>query len=204
MRIEALEKAEKGTNRYTVRFEDGAEIKVSAVQIADFGLYSGREMADDEYAELLEALQQNASRSRAMRILSSRSISSREMEKRLVSRGDSAETARDTLEWLEGAGLLNDEQLAESIVRYYSSKGFGPAKIKNELFRRGIQREQLENAMENRTTDETAVNDLIAKKLQGSRDEAEIKKVTAYLYKRGFRYEDAHLAVSRFLEEIDD
>lgn len=203
MKIESLTKAGKGTDRFTVRFEDAGEINVSAAQIADFSLYTGRELSTDEYGALREAAAQNASKARALRILGSRNISARELERRLASKGDSAETAKKTAEWLEETGLINDAEYAASIVTYYTDKGYGTARIRDELFRRGIPREISDEVIGDISPNDEATFKYLEKRLRGSRDKADLRNAASALYRRGFSYEEARAAVNKYLEHID-
>jgi len=153
--------------------------------------------------------EQSRAKIRAMRILGDRLFSSQEMEKRLLNKGESAEIARGTVEWLENMGAINDREYAEAIVRHYNSKGYGIAKIKNELYRRGIPRSEWDNAMEamegeDNDENDQAVKKLLDKKLAGSRDKDDIRRATDALCRRGFDYEDARAAVARYMESIED
>ena len=204
MHVEKIRRHEKKADRFAVIFDDGAEIKVSAAQIADFGLYSGREISEEEYKELNNAIELNAAKTSALRTLGSRSISTRDIERRLVSKGSSVNTAQQTVEWLEQVGIVNDEELAASIVKHYTKKGYGPAKIKDELYRRGIPREMIDDAMNSLDGKNEAAVEYIEKKLMGSIDKDELQSVTKALYRRGFSYETARDAVRQYLELIDE
>ena len=204
MRIENVARQEKRADKFTARFEDGSEIKVSAAQIADFGIYSGRELSANEYDELRGKLELSSSKTRALRILGNRSLSTREMQKRLISKGDSEETAQKTVEWLENIGAVSDEEYAASIVSHYSAKGYGPAKIRDELYRRGIPREVLDDAMNRLDENEEAVYEYIKKKLGGNRDKDDLQSVANALYRRGFSYEEARTAVRRYVELFEE
>ena len=204
MKIESVKKAEGKSEKYIAVFEDGTELKVTANQIADFGIYSGRELSQEEYAQLREGIALSSSKTRALRILGSRNLSAREIEKRLVSKGESGETAKTAVQWLESTGLVNDSEYAASIVRYYSSKGYGTARIKDELFRRGIKREMWDEALENIDSAEDAAQEYLKKKLKGSSEKEDIRRALNSLCARGYSYSEARSAVSRYLEKIEE
>ena len=149
----------------------------------------------------------SAAKARALRILGNRSISTRELEKRLVDKGEDAETARETVEWLENLGLMNDAEYAAMIVRHYSAKGYGLRRIKDELGRRGIARDMWDDALselsESDGMDETALR-FLEKKLRGSRDKDDLKRASDALCRRGFSYDEARRALNRYLENIDE
>ena len=162
-----------------------------------------------ENTESIDTPEQSRAKIRAMRILGDRLFSSQEMEKRLLNKGEPAEIARGTVEWLEKIGAVNDREYAEAIVRHYNYKGYGIAKIKNELHRRGIPRSEWDEAMEalegeDNDENDQAVQKYLEKKLGGSWEKDDIRRAVDALCRRGFDYEDARTAVSQYLESIED
>ena len=204
MKIESLTRFEGKAGKFIVLFEDGSKITVSEVQIADFGLFSGRELDDDEFAELRDGLKLSSSKARAVRILGSRNFSSHEIERRLMSKGESQQTAQETVRWLEDIGAVNDEEYAVIISKHYSAKGYGIARIKDELYRRGIPRELWDDALSGLDNMEAAAYDFLNKKLRGSRDKADLRRATDALCRRGFSYEEAKTAINRYLELVEE
>jgi len=204
MRIDSLSQAGNRNGKFAVLFEDGTTANVSVAQIADFGLYSGLELPEAEYSKLREQLKLSSAKARAMRILGSRNYSSSEMERRLISKGESLETAKETVRWLEDVGAVDDPKYAEAIARHYSAKGYGVFKIKDELYRRGIAREMWDDALAGLDNMHDAAYDFIEKKLGGSREKADIRRAADALCARGFSYDEARDAVSRFLDRTDD
>ena len=204
MIIENITKAEGKVDRFTVEIDDGTEIMVSAVQISDFGLYSGRELAEEEYAQLCEEIAQSRAKARALRILGSRTLSARELEKRLVNKGESVETAQAAVRWLESSGIINDSDYAVSIVQYYSLKGYGAARIKDELFKRGIRREIWDEALECIDDTGDAAQEYLKKKLKGSSDSDDIRRALNSLHARGYSYSEARSAVNRYIGNVDE
>jgi len=189
-------------DRISVVFEDGSEIKTGTAEIADFGLYPGRELTDNEYTQLLSDLALRSSKARAIRILGNRSLSAHEIEKRLKSKGESEEAAAKTVEWLEDVGIVNDEEYAASIVKHYLQRGYGRARIRDELFRRGIKRDMWDAplaVLEDEDMYEKAY-DYLAKKLSGSRDPQDVRRTVEALCRRGFSFEEARTAVKRYME----
>jgi regulatory protein len=148
--------------------------------------------------------EQSRSRVRAIKILGNRQMSSNEMERRLVRKGESVDTAKDTVQWLEEVGALGDAEYASAITRHYSAKGYGIARIKDELFKRGVPRDLWDEALmalEESDMDEAAGR-FLEKKLRGSSDKNDLRKALDALCRRGFSYEDARAAIARYLESI--
>jgi len=162
---------------------------------------------DKETAKQSESLgiaEQNRIRARAIRILGNRQMSSNEIERRLLDKGESEEAAKETTEWLERIGAINDVEYAAAIVRHYTEKSYGMARIKNELFRRGIPREMWDDAIECSEEPDEAVDEYLDRKLRGSRDKDELRRAVNALCRRGFSYDDARSAVSRYLENTEE
>ena len=99
-------------------------------------------------------------------------------------------------------GLLNDGEYARMVVRHYAAKGYGPRKIRDELYRRGVPREYWEDAMEEREPDESQLEKLARQKLRGEPPTREnLKKVSDYLARRGYGWEEISSALERLREE---
>jgi len=189
--------------KFCAAFDDGEEIRVSAAQIADYDLYPGRELSDGEISDLRSALQLSSSKARALRILGSRNLSAAEVSRRLVSRGVDAAVADETVEWLEDLGAVDDAGYAILIVNHYLAKGYGLARIRDELFRRGIPRDMWEDALAGVEGFGEAALEFLEKKLKGGSDKDELRKAAEALRRRGFSYTEASEAINTYLGKCD-
>jgi regulatory protein len=205
MIIDRITSIKNKPNWFTVHFVDGTTINANTAHIADFNLYSSRELSEGEYTRLCEELEQSTLKAKALRILGNRNYSAYEIEKRLISKGGSRETAVKTVQWLKDTGMINDEQYAVTIVEHYREKGYGPARIKDELFRRGIPREIWDDALgdSDNINNYSATYDFLGKKLMDSRDKSQLRNATEALCRRGFSYEDARAAVNQYIDSVD-
>jgi len=144
-------------------------------------------------------------KNRALKILGSRTFSEKEMTKRLTSKGETQEDAEETVKWLVELGYINDNDYATLIVRHYSGKGYGMARIKDELYKRGIPRDLWDEKLALLDGDEmtdTAL-EFLKKKLRGSDDKDDLRRASAALVRRGYSYEDVKSAINRYLECLD-
>ncbi|MCL2226273.1 MAG: recombination regulator RecX [Oscillospiraceae bacterium] len=147
-----------------------------------------------------------STKQRALKILGNRQMSAKEMEKRLIQKGEPEENAGEAVRWLEKIGAVNDTEFAGAICRHYSAKGYGPSRIKDELYKRGIPRELRDDALaaiKDTAMDGAAVQ-YLNKKLRGSTDKDDIRRAADALCRRGFGYENARLAVARYLEKLEN
>ena len=121
----------------------------------DFSLHAGLELDDAAADRLLAAARKGRLREKALALLTARPMSRRELIDRLTACPRDREKppladevqAAETADWLERLGLLNDAEYARTVVRHYSAKGYGPYKIRDELYRRGVARELWEDAL---------------------------------------------------------
>lgn len=204
MKIAKLTQSEKTPEKFTSIFEDGSTLTVTIALIADYSLFSGRELDAEEYGALKASVASAAAKSRALRILGKRSMSRREISDRLVRKGESEETAAETADWLERIGAVNDADFAALIVKHYAHRGYGSARIRDELYRRGIPRELWEDALLQLPASDDSVNALLSAKLAGRKpDRAALKKATDALYRRGYSWDEIKSAVERYNDGLD-
>ena len=147
-----------------------------------------------------------STKKRALRILGNRNFSEQEMQKRLTSKGETQENAEETVKWLVELGYINDSDYAALIVRHYSAKGYGLSRIRDELYKRGIPRDLWDERLAeiNETDMLDTAHEFLRKKLRGSNDKNDLRRASDALVRRGFSYDDARAAVSRYLEEIEN
>ena len=145
-----------------------------------------------------------STKKRALKILGSRYMSKTNMEKRLVSKGESEEAAFETAAWLEDIGAVNDREFADAIVRHYFTKGYGMGRIKDELSKRGIPRDMWDDVLSDLSGFEDNALSFLVKKLKGSSDKNDIRKAMDALLRRGFSYNESHAALSKYNDCKED
>ena len=123
MRIEQLKTTPDRAGRYFVLFEGGATLRLYRQTVEDFGLYSGLELSQEQYDALCRSAEKMSARMRAIRIVSASGVSKRDLESRLVQKGEKPADARQAVQWLEELHLLDDEKTAEQIVQSCISRG---------------------------------------------------------------------------------
>ncbi len=82
----------------------------------------------------------NAARVRvqALKFLSRREYSTRQMVDKLVGKGADQEVAQSVVAELTDAGIMSDERFAQAWLRVRTRQGYGPQKIEYELKRSGV------------------------------------------------------------------
>ena len=190
-----------GPERFLARFDNGEELRTTLAVVTELSLYSGRTLTEDELSAVRDASARSRCRQRALRIIGARAMSVKELTDRLKEKGESPENAEDAAQWLLDMRLLDDAQYAAMCVRHYAAKGYGPGKIRNELYRRGIARELWDEALEELPEQDDRIDALLRWKLKSDTpDRAELRKAADYLYRRGFGRDEIHAALARYSE----
>ena len=106
----------------------------------------------------------------AAKQLSYRELSASALREKLLKKGHSEDVADYALAWLTERKLLDDSRFAESTVHSYGRRGYGTLRIRQELRRRGVSREDAAAAMDDYAPDDAVLLALLDKKLrpQGS------------------------------------
>ena len=141
MRIESVSPQPDRAGRYKVLFSDGSTLRLYRQTVQDFCLYSGLELADDEMQKLHTAASQMSAKMRAVRIVSASSVSKKDLQMRLMQKGEDAQSASEAVAWMEELHLIDDSKTAEQIVARCISKGYGLARAKQMLYEKRIPKQ---------------------------------------------------------------
>lgn len=184
--------------RFTLIFDDGTELKTTLGIITERFIHSGMDFDEDAYNELVSACTLALSKARALRIINARPMSREELRKRLVEKGETPENAEECAEWLCQMGLINDTEYAGSVVRHYAAKGYGVARIKQELRRHGVSRELWDEAMSQMPEQDEYLARFLRSRLTDPGNRAQVKKVSDALFRRGYSWDQIKHALNEF------
>ena len=184
--------------RFTLIFDDGTELKTTLGIITERFIHSGMDFDEDAYNELVSACTLALSKARALRIINARPMSREELRKRLVEKSETPENAEECAEWLCQMGLINDTEYAGSVVRHYAAKGYGAARIKQELRRHGVSRELWDEAMSQMPEQDEYLARFLRSRLTDPGNRAQVKKVSDALFRRGYSWDQIKHALNEF------
>ena len=206
MVIEELKPSKRVRDRWLAVLEDGSILRVGKNQIADFALYAGRELSDEEAERLTQAIEKENFRSHALRVVTDTPKSRKMLLKILEEKDCQPEQAAEIADWLEDMGLLDDRRYAADVAELYVRKGYGVRKIRDELYRRGIPRELWDEALSQIQEEDSAsaIDAFLEKKLKGSHDPKDVKRASDALARRGYRWPEISDALRRYGMEVWD
>ncbi len=204
MRIESLKTTPDRAGRFHVSFSDGSTMRLYRQTVEDFALYTGKELSEEEMAALRTAAGQMSAKMRAVRIVSASSVSRRDLQDRLVRKGEDPEQAKEAVAWMEELRLVDDRNTAESVVRSCIARGYGLQRAKQALYEKRIPKEYWSEALEDYPDQLDAILKFLRSRLDADSDEKEIKKATDALLRRGHSYGTIRQALSMLSVDTDD
>ena len=204
MRIEVFKTSPDRAGRYFVRFDNGETLRLYRQTVEDFGLYTGMELMQEEFDRLRQAASEMSAKMRAVRIISATSISKKDLESRLVRKGEQPAQARQAIGWLEELHLLDDARTAEQIVHSCISKGYGLSRAKQALYEKRIPRELWEDALSDYPDQKERIVSFLKARLPDLGDAKATKKAIDALLRRGHGYGDIRAALSELQIDSED
>ncbi len=143
-------------------------------------------------------------KARALRLLEKRDYSKAELAAKLVEKGEDPAEAGAVSERMAELGFVNDENYAGMVVRHYAAKGYGRARIREELRRRRVPRELWDAALLELPEQTDTVERLLAAKLRGRSPEGDdLRRACAALIRRGFSWEEVSSAAKRLSHGLE-
>ncbi len=205
MRIERIEASRHKRGRVLVFMEDGTCLKITEQELLDFGLRAGDELDEGTLNRLKEAAGISNVKATAADLIGKRAMSRATLEKKLKEKGASEADARYAAEWLQAIGAIDDAGYAALLVRHYGEMGYGPARIREKLYEKGVPRELWEDALDQLPDRTEAMDRFLQSKLRGRMpDEKEKKRLTDALLRRGFSWGDVKAAWNRLGSETPE
>ena len=204
MRINLLKTSPDRAGRYYVQFEDGTSMRLYRQTVEDFGLYTGKEFSEEQMDALREAAGQMSAKMRAVRIVSATSVSKRDLQQRLIQKGEDPQQAKEAVAWMSDLNLLDDSRVAEQVVARCISKGYGLARAKQSLYEKKVPKQYWVAALENYPDQEEKISDFLRSRLNPDSDDKEVKKAIDALMRRGHSYGTIRRALNQLSLDAEE
>ena len=182
-----------------MRFEDGSSMRLYRQTVEDFGLYAGKELTEEQMASLRKAAGEMSAKMRAVRIVSASSVSKRDLEYRLIHKGEDPKQAKQAVEWMSELNLLDDAKTAEQIVHRCIHKGYGLSRAKQALYEKRIPKEFWEDALADYPDQTDKILEFLHSRLKPGFEERDLRRATDALLRRGHSYQE----IRRAMEQLD-
>ena len=204
MRIDSLKATPDRMGRYWVKFSNGESLGLYKQTVQDHGLYAGKELSDGEFAALMEAAGKMSAKMRAVRIVTASSVSKGDLEQRLVRKGEDPKQAREAVEWMEDLHLIDDREMALSVVRRCISKGYGLARAKQALYEKRVPKQYWEEALEDYPDQFETIMDFLQGRLKSKSDDKEVRRAVDALLRRGHSWSVIRRALNQLSFDTEE
>lgn len=181
-----------------------AEIDYSVIQELD--LHIGKVVSGQVLKIVEHKSKLSSAKIEAIRFLSYRPRSEWEIEKKLYDKKYQSNIIKNTINWLKEERLIDDHDFAIQWIRYQiGKKPAGRIKLRNELYKKGIDRKIIDSAVDSffeQDADELELaNQLVRKKqlsLQSKNMLLDPSKITSLLHRQGF----SNTVIQRICEDF--
>lgn len=204
MRIESLSNAPDRAGRYRVIFEDGSVMRLYRQTVEDFSLYTGLELTQEQFRKLQDAAGEMSAKMRAVRIVAASSVSKKDLEQRLIHKGEAPENAKMAVAWMEDLSLIDDAKTAQQVVSQCIAKGYGIARAKQALYEKRIPKAFWDDALSDYPDQGEKILAFLQSRLDGNSDAKEIKRAVDALMRRGHSYAQIRRALDRITVDCGD
>ena len=186
-----------------MRYEDGSSMRLYRQTIEDFRLYAGRELSEEEMKELRKSAGEMSAKMRAVRIVSASNVSKRDLEYRLIQKGEDPKQAKQAVVWMSELNLLDDARTAEQIVQKCIHKGYGLSRAKQALYEKRIPKEYWEDALLDYPDQSDKILEFLQNRLDAESDERDVRRAVDALLRRGHSYQEIRKAMEELRFDRD-
>ena len=184
-------------------FLDGeAAVKLDAQVFLQSGLKPGDQVSDQELFELIQASDARRAQEKALYLLEYRNYSKRELTEKIARTAASREAAQAAAGRMEELGLIDDRRFGEDYAReLFSRKGYGARRAAQELRRKGLDQELVQELVEKYGSPEQRgenIRRVLEKKYPGWREDEKVRRrAFAALQRLGYSYQEVREAMGQ-------
>ena len=204
MRIESLKTEPDRAGRYWITLDGGKKMALYRQTVEDFGLYSGKELSDEEFGQLEAASGAMSGKMRAVRIVAASSVSKKDLQQRLVQKGEDPSQAAEAVAWMEEMHLVDDEETARQIVSRCAAKGYGLSRAKQALYEKKIPKCYWDTVLTEYPDQTEHMLRFLRSRLEDTSDQKEVKKAIDALLRRGHSYAEIRSALQQMMLDPDE
>lgn len=194
MRITDLKQTKAG--RVSVFIDGGFVSSIDATTFFEYGLRVNDEIDEERLNEMLSLSKRRKANGKAIDLLSYRDHSAFELKRKLL-RTNGEEDADAAVERMKELGMVDDKQFAARYADELSNaRLYGGMKVKQELIKKGLSREDVDAAMSTLPDQRELIRTLIEGKFSQYNTAESRDKLIRKLLSRGFAWDDVRAVVN--------
>lgn len=174
--------------------------------IERYGLNAGDETDDETLTRILYSSDLRRARRRAMYLINERDYSYIQLFEKLQ-KNYPEEICFKVCNYMASKGYINDRRYADEIVySYMVCKCYGPRRVMQELYKRGIRGQTAEEAIEKYTEGlyerlMSVIEKKYSHELYDRTDKKSVERVKNALARMGYGYDDICSAINSYFDE---
>lgn len=175
-------------------------------ELSRFGIAAGEEIPEETVETIRRDIVFKRAKLRAMHLLEDMDRTEAGLREKLRQGLYPEDAAEEAVRYVKSFGYLDDSRYAENFVRSRKDRK-SRREIQAALLRKGISADRIEAALEacyseEENGEEETVRKLLEKKKFSPEDpdEAQIRKIYAYLARKGFRYDTIRQVIQNYHE----
>ncbi len=192
--------AQRDPERVSIYLDGEFALGLGASIAEEHGLRVGQELSAEAVGELREREEFGRATDKALAFLTSRPRSLREVRDRLKEKEIPPATIDAVITRLEGWGYIGDEGFARYWIENRSAnQPRGKRLLRQELWRKGVERETVDQVLAEAEIDESGAALVLARKrlgqLRGFDEPTQRRRLGAFLQRRGYDWPTVKLAL---------
>lgn len=203
-KVSKIEKQKYNKNRYSIFLNDEYSFSVDEDTLIEHSILKGKTF-DDKYIEnIIISDEKNKAKSKALNYISYKIRTEKEVRNKLKKLGYQ-EYEDEIIEYLKENNYINDKEYAIFFVKdRLKLKNLGKYRIKEELIKKGIIPEYIENALQESNYEEDEVKRILflierRQKRSYKSEEDRYRKIYSFLLRKGYDSEIIKKALSKSL-----
>lgn len=208
MKITKIEAQKRNLDRVNIYIDGEFAFGLTDDLRYKYGLSSGKEVTQEFIDDVLKAEEQNKVINHALKFLSYRQRSEKEIYDRLRKNEYDENMINNAIEYCKDQGYINDKDFAETFIRdKININRLGSQRIKYELMGKGISRDIIDKVLVPDYDEELDMAmELAEKKMYSYRNDdrnAIYRKLGGYLQRRGYSFDIVRKVLDQVLDRND-
>jgi regulatory protein len=204
--ITRIEIQKKNPRRRSVFIDGKFAFGVDEEVVSRLGLEKGEGLPEQKIKEILIQKSENEAKEVALRFLSFRRRTEKEVKDKLKKKDFEERIIKSTIDKLKGYDLINDFEFATAWVKErLAYKPRGKKLLRQELWKKGIKKDIIDQVTEELCQDEDKLAlellEKIKKRYKNLEPKVARRRMYALLMRRGFSYDNAKHAMKDLMRE---
>ena len=201
IKISKIEVQKNHDDRVSIFVDDNYYASMFLDTAVKYGIKKDAEFDEDEFQKILIESEKNLAFNKAINYINTSLKTSKQLRDYLNKKGYDKITIDYVIDKLKEYNFLNDRQFAESYINTYRNK-YGQNMLKNKLFEKGVNKDIIEEVLNDFETEETIIDKLLLKKIGNKQFDNDLyAKCLRFLAGRGFSFEEINSAIKRYKQQ---